>query len=89
MKLSAPLPEHRKHDLGSIIERSGWMSGAIVPWEMPAGCVPETLEDQRPPERLEAALHHVLKDMRCAAHRRTDVRALPDTCGSTSSIGTR
>lgn len=86
MKLSRRLyPEHRRHDLGSIIERYQLDCPARHRAMGDARAVHAFLEylgQQEPPDRLEGALQHVLKDTRLPPHiERTDVRVLPDSSG--------
>ncbi len=86
MKLSRRLfPEHRRHDLGSIIERYRLECPARHRAMGDARAVYaflRYLEEKEPEDRLSGALQHVLKDARLPPHvERADVRTLPDSCG--------
>jgi DNA polymerase III subunit epsilon len=86
MKLSRRLfPEHRKHDLGSIIERYALDCPARHRAMGDARAVLAFLEYLRahqPEDRLADAFKHVVKDMRLPPHiDRADVRKIPDCCG--------
>ena len=86
MKLSRRLfPEHRRHDLGSIIERYQLECPARHRALGDARAVLaflEYLRDHEPEERLSGAYKHVVKDMRLPPHiDRADVKKIPDCCG--------
>jgi DNA polymerase III subunit epsilon len=86
MKLSRRLfPEHRRHDLGSIIERFGLDCPARHRAMGDARAVLaflEYLKEHEPEERLSGAFKTVVKDMRLPPHiDRTDVRKIPDSSG--------
>lgn len=94
MKLSRRLfPEHRKHDLGSIIDRYGLTCPARHRALGDARAVLaflEYLKKHDAAERLSGAMDHVLKDMRLPPHiDRADVRKIPDSCGVYLFYGAR
>ncbi len=86
MKLSRRLfPEHRRHDLGSIIERYNLACPARHRAMGDARAVLaflDYLKEHEDKDRLEGAYKHVVKDMRLPPHiDRADIRKIPDCCG--------